>query len=145
MHCSLRMDGCSIYHPPAFTIDLLWDSVLVFRLQISMVCCARQRMNAAYIIEQTKPPPFCYHIHTKVNTHMQKTHTHAHTCEWMLHIIFKTKPQFCHTCKKRVIAVIYHRNFFWIFRKILGWEREINTAPKPLPEVAPSKMEVAPF
>ena len=25
-----------------------------------------------------------------------------------------------HTCKKRVIAVIYHRNFFWIFRKILG-------------------------
>ena len=28
--------------------------------------------------------------------------------------------------------------FFWIFRKILGWEREINTAPKPLPEVAPS-------
>ena len=35
--------------------------------------------------------------------------------------------------------------FFWIFRKILGWEREINTAPKPSPEVAPSKMEVAPF
>ena len=34
--------------------------------------------------------------------------------------------------------------FFWIFRKILGWEREINTAPKPSPEVAPSKMEVAP-
>ena len=28
--------------------------------------------------------------------------------------------------------------FFWIFRKILGWEREINTAPKPSPEVAPS-------
>ena len=41
-------------------------------------------------------------------------------------------------CKKRVIHVIYHRNFFWIFRKILGWEREINTAPKPSPEVAPS-------
>ena len=51
----------------------------------------------------------------------------------------------CHTCKKRVIPVIYHRNFFWIFRKILGWECEINTAPKPSPEVAPSKMEVAPF
>ena len=49
-----------------------------------------------------------------------------------------------HTCKKRVIPVIYHRNFFWIFRKILGWERKINTAPKPSPEVAPSKMEVAP-
>ena len=43
-----------------------------------------------------------------------------------------------HTCKKRVIPVIYHRKFFWIFRKILGWEREINTAPKPSPEVAPS-------
>ena len=51
---------------------------------------------------------------------------------------------FMHTCKKRVIPVIYHRKFFWIFRKILGWEREINTAPKPSPEVAPSKMEVAP-
>ena len=25
-----------------------------------------------------------------------------------------------HTCKKRVIPVIYQRNFFWIFRKILG-------------------------
>ena len=50
-----------------------------------------------------------------------------------------------HTCKKREIAEIYLRNFFWIFRKILGWEREINTAPKPSPEVAPSKMEVAPF
>ena len=37
-----------------------------------------------------------------------------------------------------------HRKFFWIFRKILGSEREINTAPKPSPEVAPSKMEVAP-
>ena len=50
-----------------------------------------------------------------------------------------------HTCKKRVIPVIYHCRFFWIFRKILGWEREINTAPKPSPEVAPPKMEVAPF
>ena len=49
-----------------------------------------------------------------------------------------------HTCKKRENAEIYLRNFFWIFRKILGWEREINTAPKPSPEVAPSKMEVAP-
>ena len=49
-----------------------------------------------------------------------------------------------HTCKKREIPEIYLRNFFWIFRKILGWEREINTAPKPSPEVAPSKMEVAP-
>ena len=39
---------------------------------------------------------------------------------------------------------IYLRKFFWIFRKILGWERKINTAPKPSPEVAPSKMEVAP-
>ena len=27
---------------------------------------------------------------------------------------------YTHTCKKRVIHVIYHRNFFWIFRKILG-------------------------
>ena len=43
-----------------------------------------------------------------------------------------------HTCKKREIAEIYLRNFFWIFRKILGWEREINTAPKPSSEVAPS-------
>ena len=25
-----------------------------------------------------------------------------------------------HTCKKRVIPVIHHRKFFWIFRKILG-------------------------
>ena len=46
-----------------------------------------------------------------------------------------------HTCKKRVIVVIYHRKFFWIFRKILGWEREINTAPKPSPEVAPSQFK----
>ena len=51
---------------------------------------------------------------------------------------------YVHTCKKREIAEIYLHNFFWIFRKILGWEREINTAPKPSPEVAPSKMEVAP-
>ena len=43
-----------------------------------------------------------------------------------------------HTCKKREIVEIYLRNFFWIFRKILGWECEINTAPKPSPEVAPS-------
>ena len=50
-----------------------------------------------------------------------------------------------HTCKKREIPEIYLCNFFWIFRKILGWERQINTAPKPLPEVAPSKMEVPPF
>ena len=50
-----------------------------------------------------------------------------------------------HTCKKRVIPVIYHRKFFWIFRKILSREREINTAPKPSPEVSPSKMEVAPY
>ena len=49
-----------------------------------------------------------------------------------------------HTCKKRGIAGIYPCKFFWIFRKILGWEREINTAPKPSPEVATSKMEVAP-
>ena len=49
-----------------------------------------------------------------------------------------------HTCKKRGIAGIYPRKLFWIFRKILGWEREISTAPKPSPEVAPSKMEVAP-
>ena len=52
---------------------------------------------------------------------------------------------FLHTCKKREIVEIYLRNFFWIFRKILGWECEINTAPKPSPEVSPSKMEVAPF
>ena len=58
--------------------------------------------------------------------------------------VFEHSDRPMHTCKKRVIAVIYHRKFFWIFRKILGWEREINTAPKPSPEVAPSKMEVAP-
>ena len=34
---------------------------------------------------------------------------------------------------------------FLDFPQILGWEREINTAPKPSPEVAPSKMKVAPF
>ena len=56
--------------------------------------------------------------------------------------IFKSLPR--HTCKKRGIAGIYPHKFFWIFRKILGWEREINTAPKPSPEVAPSKIEVAP-
>ena len=33
-----------------------------------------------------------------------------------------------HTCKKRGIVGIYPRKFFWIFRKILGWEREINSA-----------------
>ena len=49
-----------------------------------------------------------------------------------------------HTRKKLEIAEIYLRNFFLIFRQILGWEREINNAPKPSPEVAPSKMEVAP-
>ena len=54
------------------------------------------------------------------------------------------KGVLAHTCKKLEIAEIYLRNFFLIFRKILGWEREINTAPKPSPEVAPSKMEVAP-
>ena len=53
-------------------------------------------------------------------------------------------PRYMHTCKKREIPEIYLRKLFWIFRKILGWEREINTAPKPSPEVAPSKMEVAP-
>ena len=31
------------------------------------------------------------------------------------------------------------------FLDFLGWEREISTAPKPSPEVAPSKMEVAQF
>ena len=60
------------------------------------------------------------------------------------HAEMKMMVMMMHTCKKRGIAGIYPRNFFWIFRKILGWEREINTAPKPSPEVAPSKMEVAP-
>ena len=32
----------------------------------------------------------------------------------------KDQERLTHTCKKRVIPVIYHRNFFWIFRKILG-------------------------
>ena len=32
----------------------------------------------------------------------------------------KKSESFGHTCKKRVIPVIYHRKFFWIFRKILG-------------------------
>ena len=36
-------------------------------------------------------------------------------------------------------------NFFGFSAKILGRECEINTAPKPSPEVAPSKMEVAPY
>ena len=57
--------------------------------------------------------------------------------------VFLIAP-YTHTCKKWVIPEIYHRKFFRIFRKILGWECEINTAPKPLPEVAPSKMKVAP-
>ena len=35
--------------------------------------------------------------------------------------------------------------FFGFSAKILGRECEINTAPKPSPEVAPSKMEVAPY
>ena len=46
--------------------------------------------------------------------------------------------------KKGEFLEILSPQIFWIFRKILGWEREINTAPKPSPEVAPSKMEVAP-
>ena len=65
---------------------------------------------------------------------------------WPLHAFRSPSWQLqpLHTCKKREIPEIYLRNFFWIFRKILGWEREINTAPKPSPEIAPSKMEVAP-
>ena len=50
----------------------------------------------------------------------------------------------CHTSKKAESLETLSPQIFWIFRKILGWEREINTAPKPSPEVAPSKMEVAP-
>ena len=73
----------------------------------------------------------------------------AHTwIERLSHFIVADFRSLCwwnHTCKKRGIAGIYPRNFLLIFRKILGWEREINTAPKPSPEVAPSKMEVAPF
>ncbi len=34
--------------------------------------------------------------------------------------IISSLAHFKHTCKKRVILVIYHRKFFWIFRKILG-------------------------
>ena len=41
-------------------------------------------------------------------------------------------------------AIPGNLKFFGISAKILGRECEINTAPKPLPEVAPSKMEVAP-
>ena len=63
---------------------------------------------------------------------------------WTGKIIQRYQIQYKHTCKKQEIPEIYLRKFFWIFHKILGWEREINTAPKPLPEVAPSKMEVAP-
>ena len=66
---------------------------------------------------------------------------------WMLKYSIGWRAQIAqieHTCKKREIAEIYLRKFFWIFRKSLGREREIDTAPKPSPEVAPSKMEVAP-
>ena len=34
--------------------------------------------------------------------------------------IFSSKVSQRHTCKKREIVEIYLRNFFWIFRKILG-------------------------
>ena len=39
----------------------------------------------------------------------------------------------------------YLRYISAIFFQFSAKEREINTAPKPSPEVAPSKMEVAPF
>ena len=82
----------------------------------------------------------------------RKLRNYIHVSWWNSEAYFKkfaksTKDQALsdsHTCKKREIVEIYLRNFFWIFRKI-GWECEINTAPKPSPEVAPSKMEVAPF
>ena len=71
---------------------------------------------------------------------------HINLCKSVWHNVQNTwKHQtYIHTCKKREIVEIYLRKYFWIFRKILGWEREINTGPKPPPEVAPSKMEVAP-
>ena len=37
----------------------------------------------------------------------------------LFQFIIKTPPHH-HTCKKREIAEIYLRKFFWIFRKILG-------------------------
>ena len=36
------------------------------------------------------------------------------------HAEMKMMVMMMHTCKKRGIAGIYPRNFFWIFRKILG-------------------------
>jgi len=48
----------------------------------------------------------------------------------------------CNTMQYR--AIPGNLKFFGFSAKILGRECEINTAPKPLPEVAPSKMEVAP-
>ena len=59
----------------------------------------------------------------------------------LLHPLIVLKIHVNHTCKKREIPEIYLRNFFWIFRKILGWECEIITAPKPSPEVAPSQFK----
>ena len=74
---------------------------------------------------------------------VQKTLSTVKRCIYM--VVYFHFYWWWHTCKKREIAEIYLRKFFWIFCKILGREREINTAPKPSPEVAPSKMEVAPF
>ena len=99
---------------------------------------------------------FVSHITCKLHKHFESYDNH-HRQEGRLRRYFphevpsrpptsplNTGSSWNHTCKKREIAEIYLRNFFLIFRKILGWEREINNAPKPSPEVAPSKMEVAP-
>ena len=88
---------------------------------------------------------FCYEIFGPC---FQKKFLEFEQTNWQKRVSIRDKntveQHSIHTCKKREIPEIYLLNFFWIFRKILGWERKINTAPKPSPEVAPSKMEVAP-
>ena len=44
-------------------------------------------------------------------------HHHIKVFEHIFNLIYQHAY---HTCKKRVIPVIYHRKYFWIFRKILG-------------------------
>ena len=63
---------------------------------------------------------------------------------WLICLFSSCVDENIHAKSGRYLRYI-SANFFWIFRKILGWEREINTAPKPSPEVALSKMEVALF
>ena len=97
-------------------------------------CCGREIVFIFLLHQRIYNPP----------SHRIKTWISCYNKNSTSNMTRKKMNEEGHTCKKREIAEIYLRNFFWIFRKILGWEREINTAPKPSPEVAPSKMEVAP-